>query len=417
MQPVENASNLDPISFKFASSFILLTILAGLGVGVARVLTSLYAVHIQASELQLGLIAAAQSFGLLFMALPVGVLVQRFGSLKIFALGSLLAAVLYSLQLLYSNAWYLLLITALVSFVLPMRFVSIHTVFLSHLKRLGPAKAGWFRGSHMMGFFLIAPALTVFLIEHLNYSGAFIGVAFLFTIAMVFAPICFAQNTATSLTVQPKFKFSEVIEPLKLIQQHPHLRTICSLEFMSNIANNYFGFFIVVIAIQTFHLQESLAVMLLTVQGLVFVGSLFSLGALAEVVGYHKFYVIGLALISFALISLSVAHQSIWLWPSSVSLGLGLGMLHISNFMSFAKVGEQTSMSKISPLLAMVGPAGGLLGGLTGAALGHHIGLQAIFAPIGLAFLLLTIFVFRNVSFQQFLQEDSSITQLQRQEP
>ena len=74
-------------------------------------------------------------------------------------------------------------------------------------------------------------------------------------------------------------------------------------------------------------------------------------------------------------------------------------------------------MSKISPLLAMVGPAGGLLGGLVGAALGHQIGLQAIFAPIGIVFLVLTIFVFRNLSFQQFLQEDSSITPLQRQEP
>lgn len=416
MQPVENTPSLEPISFKFASSFILLTIMAGLGVGVARVLTSLYAVHIQASELQLGLIAAAQSFGLLFMALPVGVLVQRFGSLKIFALGSILGAVLYSFQTLFSSAWYLLFLTALVSFVLPMRFVSIHTVFLSNLKRLGPAKAGWFRGSHMMGFFLIAPALTVFLIERLNYSGAFFGVALLFVLALVFAPICFGQAPKTR-SIQPKFKFSEVIEPLKLIKTHPHLRTICSLEFMSNIANNYFGFFIVVIAIQNFQLQESLAVMLLTVQGLVFVGSLFSLGALAEIVGYHKFYVIGLSLISFALISLSVSQQSLWLWPASVALGLGLGMLHIANFMSFAKVGEQTAMSKISPLLAMVGPAGGLLGGLSGAALGHHIGLQAIFAPIGLAFFVLTIFVFRNLSFQQFLQEDSSTPQLQRQEP
>ncbi len=416
MMPVDHNPALEPVSLKFAGSFIVLTILAGLGVGVARVLTSLYAVHIQATELQLGLIAAAQSIGLLFMALPVGVLVQRFGSLKIFALGSVLGAGLYSLQSLYANAWYLLVLTALVSFILPMRFVSIHTVFLSHLKRLGPTKAGWFRGSHMMGFFLIAPALTIFLIEKMNYHGAFFAVAVLFLIAMIFAPICFAQKEK-STTAQPKFQLNEILAPLRLVKQHPHLRTICSMEFMSNIANNYFGFFIVVIAIQSFHLHESWAVMLLTTQGLVFVGSLFSLGALAETMGYHKFYVIGLALISFALLSLSLATQSFWLWPASVSLGLGLGMLHIANFMSFAKVGEQTSMSKISPLLAMVGPAGGLLGGLVGAALGHHIGLQAIFAPIGIVFLVLTIFVFRNLSFQQFLQEDSSITPLQRQEP
>ncbi|MGE8538560.1 MAG: MFS transporter [Acinetobacter sp.] len=416
MKPVESSAVLEPMSFKFASSFIVLTILAGLGVGVARVLTSLYAVQLNATELQLGLIAAAQSIGLLIMALPVGVLVQRFGSLRIFALGSVLGAVLYSLLSAYTNAWYLLIITALVSFVLPMRFVSIHTVFLSNLKRLGPAKAGWFRGSHMMGFFLLAPTLALFLIEVLGYHGAFWGVAALFLLAVIFAPVCF-EPIETRATARSKFRFAEIIEPLKLLKQHPQLRTICSMEFMSNIANNYFGFFIVVIAIQSFQLEETLAVMLLTVQGMVFVGSLFSLGAWAEVLGYHKFYLIGLSLISFALISLSLAQHAFWLWPASVALGLGLGILHIANFMSFAKVGEQTAMSKISPLLALVGPAGGLLGGLAGAALGHHIGLQAIFAPIGLVFVAMTYFVFRNLNFQSFLKADPALTQLQRQEP
>lgn len=413
---VDQDSRLEPLSFKFASSFMVLTILAGLGVGVARVLTSLYAVHIEASEFQLGLIAAAQSIGLLFMALPAGVLIQHFGSRTIFVWGSVIGAVLYSLQPLFSSAWYLIGLTALVSFVLPMRFVAIHTVFLSNLKRLGAAKAGWFRGSHMMGFFLIAPVMTVFLVEQWGYQVGFICVAALFLLATLFAPVCFAQKIKTA-SIGKKFQLRELIEPLKLMGQHPHLRTICSLEFLSNIANNYFGFFIVVIAIQNFHLPESSAVMLLTIEGVVFVGSLFSLGALAEIVGYHKFYMTGLTLISTALVSLSFAEQSVWLWPSSVILGLGLGMLHIANFMAFAKVGEQTSMSQISPLLALVGPVGGLLGGLAGAMLGHQIGLQNLFAPIGLCFLALTIYVSRNFSFQQFLQEDLTLPQLQRQEP
>ena len=413
MKPVET---LPPISFKFASSFILLTILAGLGVGVARVLTSLYAVHIEANELQLGLIAAAQSFGLLLMALPVGVLVQRFGSFRIFALGSVIAAVLYSLLTFYSNAWFLLVITALVSFALPMRFVSIHTVFLTHLKQLGAAKAGWFRGSHMMGFFLIAPALAVYFIEHVGYIGTFWMVALIFLSAIVLAPMCFDFHHQAEAD-QPRWSWKEVLQPLALIKTHPQLRTICSLEFMASMANNYFGFFIVVIAIQTFSFQEPEAVMLLTLQGLVFVASLFGLGALAEIVGYYKFYLLGLSLISIALLLIALSTEALLLWPSSVALGLGLGILHIANFMSFAKVGEQTSMNQISPLLAMVGPAGGLLGGLLGAAFGHYIGLQAIFLPISLAFMFFTFLILRSKKFQQFLEHDSSYISLQRQEP
>lgn len=171
-----------------------------------------------------------------------------------------------------------------------------------------------------------------------------------------------------------------------------------------------------VIAIQQFAFEASLAVMLLTVQGLVFVGSVFSLGALAEILGYYKFYLISLLLISAGLLSLSLAQSAFWLWPASLSLGLGLGMVHIANFMSFAKVGEQTSMHQISPLLALVGAAGGLLGGLAGAALGHSIGLQNLFGPIALAFFAMTLFIFKSLSFQEFLQQDADPT-LQRQEP
>lgn len=394
-------STAQGLSLGFVSSFISLTVFAGLGVGVARILTSLYAVQLHASELQLGLIAAAQSIGILIMALPIGVLVKRLGSLKVFSLGSLLGAAVYVLTPLHANAWYLMLCTALVSFVLPMRFVSINTVFLSNLKRLGPARAGWFRGSHMMGFFLIAPALTVLLIKHFGYSGSFYWVASLFLAAIIFAPICFQREH--QYRGQQAFHWQEIIAPLYLLKTHVPLRMVCVLEFLSSVANNYFGFFIVVIAIQNFALSEPMAVMLLTTQGLVFVGSLFSMGALAEYLGYYKFYLIGLSLIGSGLLVLALSSLSVWLWPASLMLGLGLGMLHIANFMSFAKVGEQTEMAKVSPILALVGPVGGLLGGFLGAVFGASLGLQNLFFPIGLAFIALMVWLIRAQAFQNFL--------------
>src|SRR5690606_2555263 len=176
------------------------------------------------------------------------------------------------------------------------------------------------------------------------------------------------------------------------------------LEVLSSVANNYFGFFIVVIAIQSFSLSESVAVMLLTTQGIVFVGSLFTLGSLAELIGYAKFYWIGLSLISSALLILAITPITFWMWPASLMLGLGLGMLHIANFMSFAKVGEQTAMAKISPILALVGPAGGLFGGFLGAAFGASLGLQNLFFPIGLAFIGLILVISRDQAFISFLK-------------
>ena len=393
------------LNLRFMGSFISLTILAGLGVGIARVLTSLYAVQLNASELQLGLISAAQSIGILIMALPIGVLVKRLGSLKVFTIGSLLGALFYALTPIYANPWYLMVCTALVSFILPMRFVSINTVFLSNLKRLGPTRAGWFRGSHMMGFFLIAPMLTVVLVEYFGYLVSFYWVAALFISTLFFAPLCFQKQY--SLPNAERFQWKEIIAPLYLLKTHLGLRIVCLLELLSSVANNYFGFFIVVIAIQTFALSESTAVMLLTTQGLVFVGSLFTMGTLAEWLGYYKFYLIGLSLISSGLLLLALSSISFWLWPAALMLGLGLGMLHIANFMSFAKVGEQTEMAKVSPILALVGPIGGLVGGFIGAAFGASIGLKNLFFPIGITFLVLILWLFKDQVFQQFLNQES----------
>lgn len=392
------------LNLRFMGGFISLTLFAGLGVGVARVLTSLYAIQLNASELQFGLIAAAQSIGILLMALPIGVLVKRLGSLKVFLLGSVMGAVVYVLTPLHANAWYLMICTALVSFVLPMRFVSINTVFLSNLKRLGATRAGWFRGSHMMGFFLIAPAFSVLLIENFGYSSSFYWVASLFLAALFFAPMCFQLEH--QYIGQQAFKWQEIIEPLYLLRTHVPLRMVCLLEFLSSVANSYFGFFIVVIAIKSFALPESTAVMLLTVQGLVFVGSLFTMGGFAEWLGYYKFYLIGISLIGGGLLGLAISSISFWLWPASLMLGLGLGILHIANFMSFAKVGEQTEMAKVSPILALVGPMGGLFGGFLGAVFGAIVGLQNLFLPIGLVFIALIIGLLRDQVFQHFLQNE-----------
>ncbi|WP_081403493.1 MFS transporter [Acinetobacter thermotolerans] len=406
MSSVESNLATTPLSFKFMSSFIVLTILAGLGMGVFRVLTSLYGVELQASPLQLGLISSAQSIGVLLMALPIGVLVKRLGSLKVFSIGSIAGAILFVLASLFHNPWALVLITALVSFVMPMRFVSINTVFLTHLRRLGAAKAGWFRGSHMMGFFLIGPSLALFFVSLFGYQKSFWCVAALFIVAMLFAPICFEKKSQIERDAQPKFRFKEILEPLRLIKSHQPLRTVCLLEILSSIATNTFGFFIVVIAIQNFAFAEHSAVLLLTVQGIVFVGSLFGLGSFAEWLGYQKFYLIGLTLISGALFALALLKQAWGLWPASALLGLGLGVLHIANFMSFAKVGEETEMTKVSPILALVGPLGGLLGGFIGMVCGSSFGLQWLFLPTAIAFTCMTFYIYFSQRFLAFIQND-----------
>ena len=147
------------------ASFILLATLAGIGVGLAKVTTALYAIDLQASPLQLGLIAGAQTAGLLLTSLPCGVLVERLGPLRLFVLGSLLAGAIYQLVPLVPHPLYLLALTLLVGLCMPCRFVSLNTVFMQQLAQMGEARAGWFRGSQMIGLLLVGPTLAALLVD------------------------------------------------------------------------------------------------------------------------------------------------------------------------------------------------------------------------------------------------------------
>ena len=73
-------------------------------------------------------------------------------------------------------------------------------------------------------------------------------------------------------------------------------------------------------------------------------------------------------------------------------------------------------MAKISPILALVGPSGGLLGGLIGAVFGAQVGLQNLFLPIGLVFIGLIILISKDQEFIQFLKPDVSEQSVKGQE-
>ncbi|MCU4576361.1 MFS transporter [Acinetobacter courvalinii] len=365
----------------FVLGFIGLALCTGLGIGIAKIVTSLYAVQLAANEFEMGLIAAVQSLGILLIGLPIGLLVQRYGPKTMFVLGSFLAAVVYVTVPFYPAVWSLILATFLVGLCMPMRFVSLNTVYMQHLKSIGAARAGWFRGTHMMGFFLVGPLLAVSLVSAVGFSGAFWWIAGLFVLPILFAPLAFGAGPTEINQAERDgaFSLAVIAKQLVLLKQDQALRRTSLIEMASNAVMAYYGFFIIVIAIKDFGLGETIAASLVTLQGAVFVVALFTTGALLTRWGIKRFYQTGFAFVAVASAMLGIPKISVLLWVGAVILGLGLAMLHIVNFTMFANVGERLGMAKVSGLTAMAGPAGALLGSIVGGWLGHYWGLQSMF--------------------------------------
>ncbi|MDR2031024.1 MAG: MFS transporter [Azoarcus sp.] len=368
---------------------ILLASFAGLGIGIARVATTLYSIELHASEFQLGVIAAAQSVGILFTSLPVGILVQRHGPFVTLCLGSLLCGLAYAVTPAVAGIWFLVACTAFVSFVMPLRFISLNTLFLQQMEFVGAARAGWFRGAHMTGFLLVGPLLGVSLLELFHFSGAYFAIALTFFATIVVAPLAVDRHRKMPNAggQRPRLDWNEIASQLRLLFTEPELGRTSLFEFFSQCVTAFYGFFIVIIAIQNYHFSEHEAALLLTFEGGAFVASLFLTGAFVTRWGIKRFYQVCFAALAVSLLLLSQQWGAWTLWGASGMLGLTLGMLYIGNFMIYARIGEKLGMGRVSGISGLLGPGGGFLGSMLGSV-GGLWSLQTLFLPMGLLCLL-----------------------------
>jgi len=363
---------------RFLVTFVLLNSLMGVSVGLAKVTTPLYAMHLGANDAVLGLVAGAQSAGILLIGLPMGFLVDRYGPAPLFVIGSLCAGAMYGLVPQVPSAMFLVGCTFVISFFMPFRFVSLNTVFMEQLEVLGEEKAGWARGSHMAGTAMIGPALAATLIEVSSYKHTYWVIAALLLLTMFMSPLVFSQYQTDPSTARA-LRLGDVKAQLVMIGRDVDLRGACMVDFTGQAIMMFYTFFIVVIAITQLGLGADGASGLVGAQGFSYVVALFTLGPFANRLGQESAYALSAGIVAVALLLLGTASALPVMWLGALLLGMGLGQLQIVNLMRFARIGGRLGRGKIAGLNALVGPAGGMVGSMGGGLLGHRIGLQNVF--------------------------------------
>lgn len=389
-------SPAQPSSFlerhRFLTLFAILSTLMGTSVGMAKVATSLYSVELHASETLLGLIAASQSVGILVMSMPLGVLVDRYGPARPFMLGSLCAGIIYALIPLAHSAWYLLACTVAVSFFMPMRFVSLNTLFMRELMHIGVGKAGWYRGTHVIGMMLIGPTVSVAVTRALGVSGVYWLIAGMFALTIAISPIVFARYSSDETSSKPASRSlspAELRGQFAVLLRERELRRTCTAELAVQSVNAFFTFFIVIIAVRTLGLGEGKATQLLAFEGGAYMVALFFFGEIVTRLGDERMYRASFALVTAALLLLGATAQAWLLSVGAALLGLGLGTVQIVNLTRFAQSGARLGRGKVSGLTPLVGTLGSLVGSLLGGVVGQSLGLQRVFLVYALAFVAL----------------------------
>jgi len=389
-----------PSGWRFLAQFALLSLSMGVVVGVTKIVTALHALALGAGPAQLGLITSGGMVGMLVMALPIGYMVDHFGARLLFVLGSVLAGSVFALQSLAHSAWFLLGTGSVIGFLMPLRFVSLNTVFFAQIRALGAGKASWSRATHMSGMFLIGPALGALLAHHLGFALTWVLVAVVYGLtgllavrvmdgpqrppapapASAGAPAASATTGATATAPGPWCRRARALaHDVAGLLRDPMLRRINLVDFISQGATLYTTTFIVVLALRQFGLDAAQASGLVTAWGAAFIGLLFFGGALVEPLGERRCLWLGIAVVVAGLVALGSAGSRHGLWLGVVLQGLGAGLVQVININRIAHVGARLGQGRVSGLNLMVGPLGGLLGSGLGGWLGQRWGLQPVF--------------------------------------
>jgi MFS family permease len=365
---------------RFLVLFAVLSSLMGTSVGLATVTTSLYAIDLGASEVLFGSIAAAQMVGTLFMSVPIGFLVDHAGPARLFMLGSALAGLTYALIPLVPSPHFLLACTAAVSFFMPLRFVSLNTVFFHQLQSIGEAKAGWYRGTHMTGMFLLGPLLAPLIIAWAGFAVSYWTIAAIFATTILVSPIVFRRYAeGATQNRNTRFSFAELRAELALLSRDRELRQANIIDFFTQAAHAYFSFFIIAIAINVLHFDRQHAAALVTGCGVSFILALFFLGGLSARFGQQRVLLGACGVVGAGLSLLGLASGAGLLWSGALVLGLGLGALQVVNLTRLARAGARLGQGKVSGLNSLIGPAGAVVGALLGGVLGKIVGRQTVF--------------------------------------
>lgn len=356
----------------FLANFLLLSVVSGLTVGLGKIVTTLYALSLGATPFQIGVVSAMESIGMVFVTVPAGFIIARYGARGVYFFSSL-GPMLVNLLMPLSGSWLALAAGRwFIGLCIPFRMVSMNSAFLERLDRIGHGKAGWYRASLTGGMAIVAPALASILTGRWSVAAIFWAVAALFAIMALFS-LSFLPSRDPA--AQPGD--ISVVAELQLLVANSRIAESCLIEFASAATNALFTTFVIVLAASLPGLTAQDGIHVMLFQGVAVVTMLFLAGPIVARIGVRTAYGVSLAAAAAALIAFGLAQGFPHLALGAALLSIGSALVHLVNVRMLASLpGGKSKVAGLYNLASMTGSsAGAILGGL----LSKLVTLQSVF--------------------------------------
>jgi MFS family permease len=277
---------------RFLWWLLFLSVCGSICAGVSQIAITLYAVSLGATSAQLGFIKGLSGIGVFLIVLPMGFLVDHFGAKKIFILGGLIDACVYSAMPFAHTPQNLMLAMAILGFFSSFRSVALNTVFLDKLEIFGSEKAGWNKAAYSVGLAFVGPLLGGYLVKYINYSWTFIFVSALLVVSVVTA-VFLLERTQTPKNLEA-FSLGEVFRQLQGLFKNKRFLEISGIDALTTALFSCFTVFAVVMALRNFGLSRETAALLVSLEGISYIVALFFLGPVLKLIGYRQTYFFGI---------------------------------------------------------------------------------------------------------------------------
>ncbi len=360
----------------FIARFMLLSVIGGLTIGMGKVVTTFFALHVGATSSQVGFIAGIEAVGRMLVTVPAGFIIARRGARIVYSISSLVPMVL-NVVTPWLSLWYVIALTrGAIGLSIPFRVVAMNSAFLQQLSTLGASRAGWYRGSQSLGMTLLGPLLGGLLVQHGSYWGCYLLIAALFAVMAVFGNSFMPNVEPAPADVPAGDEQGMWSESLALLRNRP-IRDSCLIEAVGSSTVSLFSTFILLLALNELKVSQSLAVMLLVVQGITTVLVSFSLGFLVSGTARNVVQPFSFAMMVVGLLVIGIANHYALAALGAVLLSAGGALIGLARTLQLSRM--TISKGKISGVFNLATMGGTAFGAVAGGVLAELVGLRGLF--------------------------------------
>ncbi|HEU5296219.1 MAG TPA: MFS transporter [Burkholderiaceae bacterium] len=347
--------------------------------GLSRVAMPLFAAARGAQAWQVGLVGGLGYMGVLLMALPMGAWIDRHGSRTMFLRGAIAAALLYLLLPVVQGPWQVIAGAALLAFVLPFRTVPIQTEFLAMLPTLGPAKAGWNRAAFMLGLSFIGPAVSAAVLSSLGFATLFLMVSATLLLAFIVGWRVLVRRSGVAGQPGDAPLHVRIAGQIALLRGDSEVRRTMLIDGLSQMSVAYFVVFAIQLALHRFGMTLQAAAGLITLQGALYVATLFGGGLLVPRWRDDARYLIAFVLLLAQSLLYGLSTQPPGLWLGAALMGVGVGLQGVTSTTRFGELMRRLGRGRIGGLTSLAPTTGGIVGAVVGGVVSQHLGYEAGF--------------------------------------